>query len=289
MIISAIINQVKSPPPLTEADLRPGRYADHAMFERAGSLLAWILLGTGAGFAALSRYRHGRDLRSQSAGLLDLLRASDWLWVIVGGILIPALWYFAITRLTPLSAREWSIHMEGFSPAAGQLASFAMLTLILPVILARWRVAKRGGDAGLTTCWPWIAWLAVAAAALALPVFGAILPGPKEELLNTGAILLGVAVLWLLVGFARNVFGKQRHALRRITLARMVLPAWIFGMLVFALSVPLHYAAECHWIQRDHILEISAAAPSVSCYEYQVARQLRIELLEMIAAAKQDR
>lgn len=143
MSIPTLANQVKSPPPLIEADLRPGRYADHAMFGRTGSLLAWMLLGIGASGAVLGRYRHGPDIRCRSAGMLETLRGSDWLWVVVGGIL------------------------------------------------------------------------------------------------------------------------------------------------VCALTVPLHYAEECHWTQLDPIIDIPPAAPAMTTrYESQVTRQLRAELLEMIAAAK---
>jgi hypothetical protein len=54
----------KNPPPLSEADLRPGRYADHAFFYRIGAVAIWLLLGISAGLAGLCLWRQGRPCQS---------------------------------------------------------------------------------------------------------------------------------------------------------------------------------------------------------------------------------
>jgi hypothetical protein len=284
LVLPMIVSQVANPPAITGNDLRPGRYAEHALFERAGSLLAWAALGLCAGFAALSRYHSNPPARGLAARMLDLLRASDWAWILLGGVMLPVLWYLAITRLTPLSAREWSLHSTAFIQASCQFGALAALMAILPVIIAARCLAKRGAPLGLSTRRPWLAWLAAGATALAIPIFGLIPLGPQELLLDFASVLLGIGLLWLLVGFGRNVFGRSVHAPRRATLARMVLPAWIFGMLIFALAIPLFYAEERHWIQQDRLLEISAAAPALSRYQYALTQVLRAELLDSIDA-----
>ena len=280
-------SMVAAPPPLAESDLRPGRYADHAVLGRTGAVASCLLLGLCAGFAALHRFRHGPLVRALSARLLALLRPSDWAWILAGGIAVPVLWHLAITRLTSLGARQWSLESSGLVAAWGQLASQLVLTAILPAVIARWRLAKRGAPLGLTTRRQWPGCLAAAAVAAAIPVFGAMRPAaapanPDRPIL--ACVLTGAALLWLLVGFSRSLFGWRHHALRRAVLARILLPAWFFGMLVFALSIPLHYAEERHWIQQDRLFEISADAPALSRYEWQVTQELRKELLETMAS-----
>ena len=270
-----------NPPVITEADLRPGRYADHALFERAGSLIAWAMLGICAGAAGLARFRHKPPVRSMSVRMLDLLRPADWAWLLSGGVLLPLLWYLAITRVTPLGAREWSLKSTDYLQALGQFSSFVVLTVVLPAVMSSRILGKRGAVLGLAARRSWPGGLAVAAAALGIPAFGAIMQ-TNDRVLLCASLLPALAVLWLLVGLCRNIFCRRVHALRRATLACMVIPAWILGMLGFALAVPLHYAGECFWIQQDHLLEISAAAPSLSRYEYDATQILRAELLEWI-------
>ena len=95
-----------------------------------------------------------------------------------------------------------------------------------------------------------------------------------------GCTLAGVALLWLVWGLACHALGKPRDgSLRRATLARMMVPAWIFGMLVFALLMPVHYAEERHWIQQDRLLEIPAESPATTRYERDLTEVLRKELM----------
>jgi hypothetical protein len=285
MTIPMLGRQVKSPPSLTEGDLRPGRYADHAVLERAASFSAWVLLGLCAGLAALQRFRQSRLVSQLSERMLDLLQRSDWLWIIAGGILLPALWYFAITRFTPLSAREWSMRWTAFLQPSCQFGSMVVLMIVLPVVIAGWRLAKRGAPLGLASRRAWIGMAAAACAMLAVPAFGAIMLGPNEIMLGAASILLGVSVLWLVVGFFRNLLGKDVNALQRATLARMVLPAWVFGMVVMAVSMPIHYAQERRWIQQDVLSKISAEKPAPNLYEWEVTQQLRKELLDLMDEA----
>ncbi|MCX6866482.1 MAG: hypothetical protein NTV46_09745 [Verrucomicrobia bacterium] len=289
MTLPVCSSQVANPPVITEADLRPGRYADHALFERAGSLFAWAMLGFCAGGAALVRFRHKPHVCSMSVRMLDLLRPADWAWLLSGGALLPLLWYFVITRLTPLGVREWSLKSTDCLQALGQFGSLVVLMVVCPVVMSIRILGTRGAVLGLAARRPWPGGLAVAAAAVGIPAFGAVIWQTNDRLLLYASLLLALAVLWLLVGFCRNIFCRRVHALRRATLARMVIPAWILGMLGFALAVPLHYAEERFWIQQDHLLEISAAAPALSRYEYDVTQILRAELLECIGQGGSSR
>lgn len=285
MTLPAATRQVEAPPPITEADLRAGRFADHAVFGRAHALASWAILGICAGLAALSRLRGDQTVIRLSMHLQDLFRWSDWLWIGVGGVVIPLLWFLAISRFTPLSARDWGMKPSGFLLPALQTGSLTVLMLVSSAVIASGRLAKRAGFPGLKPRLPWLGWAGVISSALAIPVVGAMTVFPKlgYPLFFIGCGLSGVALIWLVWGFFCHALGKPPGgSLRRATLARMMVPAWVFGMLVFALLVPVHYAEERHWIQQDRLLEITTESPSMTRYERDLTAVLRKELMEKL-------
>lgn len=285
LTLTMATNQVDFPPPITEADLLPGRLADHAVFGRAHALASWAILGICAGLAALSCLRGDQAVIRLSKRLQGLFGWSDWLWIGVGGIVIPLLWFLAISRFTPLSAREWGMKPSGFLLPALQLGSLTVLMLVSSAVIASGRLAKRAGFLGLNPRLPWLGWVAVISAALAIPVVGAmtVFPNLGYPLFFIGCGLSGVALLWLVWGFFCHALGKPpTQSLRRATLARMMVPAWVFGMLVFALLVPFHYAEERHSIQQDRVLEITAESPAMTRYERDLTAVLRKELMEKL-------
>jgi hypothetical protein len=284
--VPMIARQVNSPPVLTGEDLRPARYADHALFERALSCAAWILLGICAGLAALSRFRRSPLAWRLSERIQWLMRPSDWAWIVLGGVVFPLIWYFAITRLTPLGAREWSARLTLFLQPGGQFGGLALSMVILPVVIASWRLAGRAAGIGMAGRFPWWGWLAALAALAAVPAFGGMLF--RQEIgfaFRVAAYgLSGIAIIWLLVGVSVNFFDQGPQALRRATLSRLVWPVWVGGMLAMALLLPLFHAEERRWIQQDRVMEISAETSGMSRYEHQVTQILRSELLATLEA-----
>ncbi len=278
MTLPMLRRQVTSPPRLTAEDLRPGRYADHALLGRLGSWAAFLLLGL---CAAAATFRRAPLAYRLSARMVDLLRPADWIWMLLGGVGLPVAWYLLIALLTPLSAWEWSVRSTGFIQPAGQFGCLVLSMIVMTVQMAGWRLAKRGAVIGLTTRFPWIGWVAAAAALTGVPAFGAIMYIGMEA----GYALAGIALGWMLLGAALSAFVRQGQALRRATLGRLVWPVWVCGMLVMAVSVPLHYLEERRWIQQDGIYSISGDFPGASRYEHDVTKVFRAELMEMIDQA----
>lgn len=280
--LPVVSSQVKSPPPVTEADLKPGRLADHELFERACSIAAWILLGSAAGLAGLHRFRHGA-LNHRLAARLSLLAAPiDWILLISGGILLPLLCYFLVTRFTPLSFRDWSLRWTVFMVPSLQVGAFVTSMLVLPVVIARWRLGKRAGFIGLQSKRMWLAAFAGICSLIAIPLVGLGHHMRHEWFLIPISLPIAFPLVWLLVGLFKAVFGYNEEAFRNEILARWIQPVWVTGMLVMALSAPLLYKSEQYWIQRDKLMEITAETHGVSRYEWLVTQQLRKELLEMM-------
>jgi hypothetical protein len=277
--------QVLSPPPYSAEDMLPARYADHALFGRAFSGLGWTLIGLGVVAVACVRYNKSKLTGGLFRRMTDLLSPRDWVLLVLGGVVFPVFWYLSITRLTPLTARDWSVTFMNFIPLGGQFGSFLLSLLILPTVIASRILAKRGAVFGLTPRFPWLGWLAAAAALAGVPVFGAVslYAGAGNLLFALALLPLCSMLAWVLSGFA---FGQGSHELRRAALGRIVLPVWVSGMLALALLIPFHYAEERRWIQRDRVGEISVDAPAMSRYEYDVTQIMRQELLEMIGQSQ---
>jgi hypothetical protein len=189
-----------------------------------------------------------------------------------------------IYRLSPLGARQWNIAASMLIVPSGQVAAMSFLMIVLPVLIARWRLGKRGAMLGWKTGHVGMEWTTVICGALSLPVFGLSFASDKvgDAVMMIAAALLGILVLtWLIIGI-RSVFSKRPALLRRVTLSRVLVPAYALGMLLMAASMPLYHAAEKRWLAQDRLMEITPEAPALSRYEWETAQAMRAELLEIL-------
>ncbi len=281
--IPMIARQVQSPPPLTDADFKPGRYTDHAFFARAASLAAWAVLGFCCVLLQIRRSNPTANLLS--ARTADLLHRADWLWIIGGGVIIPLLWHLAVTRLSPIASRETSLSWTAFIMPSCEFGGLLVTALVFPTFIASRRLSKRAACLGLAPRRRWTGWLATACAFLSIPAAGTMMLFPSAISFTAIQVLLGIPLVWLISGFIRGLFGRPEHFLRRATLAHIILPAWLLGMIAFTISMPLHHAEERHWIRQDTLLRISPDKPGLR-YEYDVTQVLRAELLAMVRSAE---
>jgi len=271
-------------PRVTAEDLKPGRLADHEFFSRAFSPLVWLALLMGTALVVGYRSRASRLTRQLAQRFEALFRPVDWLWILGGGIVLPFLLYQGIYRLTSWGGRDWSIVASNFIVPAGQFNAAGFLMIMMPVLIARWRMGKRGEMLGFRTRTSWFGWTAVILGTLSIPVFGlAFMSGGKSEAtMITAGIMLGILQLACVIAGVRATFGPKRHLLRRVTLTRLLAPAYASGMLLILAVTPLYQAAERHWITQDRLMEITPDAPSINRYEYEVAKAVRNDLRELL-------
>ncbi|WP_193210862.1 hypothetical protein [Luteolibacter marinus] len=284
LALPAVANQSVSAPIITDEDLRPGRLVDHELFGRVFSSFIWLVLGLMASAAAFYRMRASLLVRRLSLRFEALFRPADWLWVMGGGIVLPFAFYQVVYRLTPFGARDWSVTASGFMVPGGQFSSMGMLMIVMPVLIARWRLGARGDALGFRKARSWAGWGAVVCGALAIPVFGMSFKSGEasESVTKAAAVLLGVLMLaWLAVGM-RAVFGRKAELMRRLTMTRILVPAYVSGMLLMVTSMPVYHALEKHWLAQDRLMEITPESPGWTRYEYQVAQAMRAELREML-------
>lgn len=283
LTIPVVSGQSVRAPVLRPEDLAPGRLADHALAGRLLSLAAWLLLGMAALSAVLYRFRGSLLTRHLSARLTGLLRPGDWAWTFGIGILLPFVYHFAIVRFTPFGGREWSLKASGFMLPLGQFSSMLWMMILLPVMVARRRLALRGAALGWAGKEQILAWVAVIGGAAALPLCGLAFVGrsPSQATIAIAGSLLGLPPLYLLVIGFRALFSKQAPLLRRATVSRVLVPIYVSGMLLMTLAVPLFHAEERYWIARDRLTKVSADAPGIR-YEWEVTQAMREELLEIL-------
>lgn len=81
--------------------------------------------------------------------------------------------------------------------------------------------------------------------------------------------------------------GSSRHALRRGTLTRSIVPAWAFGLLALLVSIAFFHQEEKRWVQQD---ELSALTPSSwTKHEEQITKIYKAELLEILDGIESSR
>ena len=148
----------------------------------------------------------------------------------------------------------------------------------------RQRLARRGAALGWTGKRQIPGWIAVVSAAVSLPAFGLAFTGDKPtgtSFVVAGSLLLPPLLYLLVIGF-RALFSGQAGLLRRVTVSRVLLPAYAAGMLIMILMVPLFHAEERQWIALDRLTQVTPEKPGIGPYEWEIAQSMREELLEIL-------
>ena len=164
-----------------------------------------------------------------------MLRPVDYSWLLGAGLLLPYAYAMGVNRCTPLGGRDWGLKgLNGLLPMA-QFLGMALLMLVVPVLVARWRLGLRAGCFGLGGGRSWLGWIAVLGAAVGIPLSGWIAPIESHRD-AWQPMLLGLAALpagWLLAVSLRALFGSDRlRLLTRGVIARALVPVYAVAMLL---------------------------------------------------------
>jgi hypothetical protein len=279
--------RVKSPPPITDGELKPGRMASHAMLARYLSVAGLLIFLIASVLVALVRFRHGKQARRLSGSLLRALGTADHAWILLGGVLIPLLIHFAVEQFTPAGGRDFGIYKSRAANAV-RAGGITCLMLALPSWIAGrrlgWRLAFAGWKRRM------IPEFIVCGAALFLWLTGCV-AGYKGVDLGFDFYpkmlwLAGAAGIACLVPFVCALLGSRRTAIRWLTCCRALVPAYAFAMLMMAIAIPIHHAMEKHWTRRDMLTKIEPGVPSINRYEHEISRLMREELLEVLDRMK---
>lgn len=283
--------QVLSPPPITDADLRPGRYGEHAFLNRLLTVIGCFVLSMVAAFTASARYLTSPLVTRLARRLSNLMRLRDFYLLFLTAVIFPLSWYLVITHFTPCSAREWSAGYLNGIPAVGQFGCFIMSLVTLPFVLASRLLANRANALGLKLRHPWLGVTAAVAALGGVPAFGAVsLYAGFQYGWLVPCIFPAVAMVAPLISERKfNMFSEESRRLRSAVLNQLTQPVLVFGMLMLALLAAFFYAEERHWVPLDHMAEISTEFPAASRYDYEITQILRHEILELLGTPPEIR
>ena len=284
LTLPAVSKHTRDPVAISPDSLTPGRMADHALATRLLSVAGWHLLGLGLLAAFFYRFRSSSLTRRLSRRMELLLRPMDWIAIIGIGIIAPLMYYHLIRWHTVLGGLDWSLKASAFIVPAGQFSSMLWLMLVLPVLIARRRLSLRGGYAGLGSKKSAWGWISVACGIIALPLFGAaFLAGGAAEsvFVISGGLLSALQIYFLIAGSKALFFSGRAALLRRVTISRVLMPAYAAGILAMTAMIRSSHEEEKHWIAKDTLMG-DGETPSLSRFEYEVTQQLQRELLEIL-------
>lgn len=282
--LPVVAKQSASTRGITDEDLKPGRLAEHEFMAKVLFLGASITMAVLALIVAAYPTRGTWIQRVVSSRVVSLLKSGDWAWILGAGSVFPLLLHHLLFRSPWLGGREYSIYASKLVSSCAPFAFLIWLLIILPIVVARWRLGKAAGFIGVRWPHPWVGWTMVALLAIPLP-FSAIMMLPEYN--STAAnitviVALQLAQFWFLVMWLRGLFSRHRHLIKRLALSRTVLSAYATSLLLCSLSVLFCHFQETQWIEREHLVEVSADEPAMSRFEYHVTQSLRKELLEIL-------
>ena len=276
--------QVLDPPAIGER-LKPGRLAEHEFLTTYATVAiacpTFLLLALGV---AAYRFRGGELRRVLSARFEKLMTAGDWLLVLGAGVALPFIFHQLVLRAPWAGAREWSISALDFLTPTASITLVTSLMIILPVVIARHRLGKRAGFIGLHWNSGWLAGAMCVMTVVAIPLAGPmLLPWrPGKSAAACTVIAIAIPQIWMMVVAFRGLFSFPEHLLKRLTLSRVVMPAYVLAFLLTVLSLPISHTLEKRWAQMDELMEVTPEAPSMSRYEEEVTQTLRTEILEVL-------
>jgi hypothetical protein len=288
-----VYSRMRNPPPLTLEDLEPGRLMDHETLAWTVSHFVWALLIAGMGLAAVSRYRSPVLIRRLTARLESLMLPRDWVVVFAAGVVVPMVYFLAITRLTPLGGRELSMEYGNFDVfyfddpplALAQASALALLVIFSSGTAACWRLRVRTKALGLVTRFSAGLLVPIACLAAFIPVSGwsvVHFRAYSDTAAATAWAIAGIALTWGFFVVFQTLFGQPRTQLRHGTVARMLIPSCAFAALLALSAAPFFKMRAFHWSSKDMLVRTAADYPSGSAFEQRVALQLRKEISETL-------
>ncbi|RYD20388.1 MAG: hypothetical protein EOP88_15225, partial [Verrucomicrobiaceae bacterium] len=146
--VEMVARHAEHQPPVTDAELEPGRLFEHEMASRFLAHALWVLFLPCAAVLFCYRFCVTAVSRRLSLRMRDLLDFRDHAWVIGLGVLLPFLFVMAVNRLTPLGGREFGMRGTLMMLPLAHFVGLWLLWLVVPVQVIRWRLRRRAGHFG---------------------------------------------------------------------------------------------------------------------------------------------
>jgi hypothetical protein len=200
--------------------------------------------------------RHGQSLPAV------LPTAADCIRILVIGVILPLVLFFAVTRYLPWSGHDYSIH----AAAPKLMAEFGLLVTalaIVPVFISLRQVKRRCAVNGIETGRWHARYLSGALVGLGALLLGVawLLPTDSGDVGSIAAYaglgcMAAALFVGVLLGVAQGLAGQTRYARYYATAFRALVPMLALTIIVLgvgARSVLLQ--SEAYWIERDMLMQ----------------------------------
>jgi hypothetical protein len=273
----------------TPEEMRPGRKADIAMFQR---MIGWIGVLIALVFVLLWAFeacRRSAVVKAMARQLMPLIAWRDHVFIGIVGIALPWLYWWVVTRLTPVGVSDMVFEEEWVAVAwILQMAIGLTLGLVMLTQAVLWRWSRAGGFLGMRGQMSWLGWVVAGLVALALPASGMLrflsLTNDEEQ----AFFLLGCAgmgslgLLWLLWVGIFNLCTLRQGALRPNVAARTMVPWALAGMASLMVAMGVLRFAEGWWYRRDPLLPGSTSEHYANAVEERGVLQEAAKLREAL-------
>ncbi|QJE96726.1 hypothetical protein [Luteolibacter luteus] len=264
----------------------PGRLSEIAAVDRFLAMASALLLLPVMALAWFESFRRGRRVNGLADGLRPLFSWADTAWTITLGCVLPLLWYWGITRLTPLGLHDLDLApRRPYLAPALQGFSALLLSLVLMLQALQWRLHRRLGFLGLAPRHLWIGWAVAGFTAALLPSLGALRSvssagGP--EILYGFIAACGIPLLWLLWQAGALLFSPGSSALAGVLLARLLIaPLAVACALMLGIQIPLK-SIEQHWLSLDEVTRCDLSQGGIPPAEAKKVEELARRLASVL-------
>lgn len=263
------------------AELIPARRGERAFFDR---IVSWLIL-MAVLFVTLccgvEAYRRHVSVKGMARGIAPLFGLKDHLWVGGVGIIVPGIYWWAVTRLTPWGFRDVGMGDEWQALGWFLQAILSGVFMIVALVQAvHWRWGIRGAFLGFRSRVDWLGWAVLGVLALAVPAVSIVMhvTGGGEEkglflLSMAGAGLVGV--LWLLWVGGMNLFTSRHGSLGPNVISRSLLP-WAMALAwMVLLSAGILLFAEKSWAKKDKLFPFWTSETYANAFEERAVLEVR--------------
>ena len=203
---------------------------------------------------------------------MKVLRPADYRWFLIGGVVAPVLVHLLLDQviynggIPPVGSGDPpALHVGGST--ADLAHTITALRLGRRLGCLGWDLPPRtfvgGAVAGFSVAW----------------IAGSMDSEPARTV--GWAIVVTIPLISFLILPLRAFITPRDTAVRWQVYCRAMLPAQVLAVLLMALLVPVHHAREKHWTGLNTLTRIEAGIPSMNRYEHEIARRMRLELLEI--------
>lgn len=284
-----VSSSLKNPPVLTDDELRPGRLIEHEVLSWACCYIIWAIMAVAIGMVAGYHFRAPICIRRIANRLEVLMSPLDWAWILGGGVLIPIFYVMAVTRLTSWGGRELNLNYTSSQFYSynepleiSQFTGLAVLMILLPVRIARWRIEKRATVFGCRQEWSWLGWVVVGCAFVFIPLLGWAVTRSSESGVYLAFYVAAIPVLWLLVSAVRGLCSNRKNLLQDGLIARILVPTYAVAAILMMAAVPYFKSAAYHWFEQEQFIKPDLIRSTMTKFDYKLAVQMRKETRQIL-------